>query len=114
MDDVLFNYLSFDAECLLIPLDNWSDWLDNFLPELVLINSHWPILYESDSKGRYPVSDENSLSQFLLSCKERGIETVYWHTEDVIHVPLFAAIAAMCTHIFTSDDICYEKFRASA
>lgn len=114
MDNVLFNYLSFDAECLVIPLDNWSDWLDNFLPELVLINSHWPILYESDSKGRYPVSDENSLSQFLLSCKERGIETVYWHTEDVIHVPLFAAIAAMCTHIFTSDDICYEKFRASS
>lgn len=106
-----FTYLSLKPECLVLALDahSWQQQLEEFKPQLVLVESAWAgknASWEKKLSSCHP--DIQKLAAF---CKKNNISTAFWNKEDPIHYDTFLATASLFDVVFTTDSTCIPKYK---
>ncbi len=81
--------LSFDADVVALDLSIW---------EAQLASSPSFVLIESDSKV-LQLEGEASFKRFVEACDERGVPTVFWHTDAKEHCSMYRDIAKMAGYV---------------
>ena len=60
----------------------------------------------------YPRRNNKKLLKLLDRCKNKGIPTVFWDKEGVVHFERFINSAKHFDHIFTVDELCIDRYRS--
>ncbi|NLR54398.1 glycosyltransferase [Citrobacter freundii] len=108
-----FTYLSYEPECNILQLtpQNWSNELESFRPELLIIESAWR--GKNDLWG----SKVGHMSQEVVSivewCRGNSIPTVFWNKEDPVHFETFLNTAKLFDYVFTTDIDCISRYKTS-
>jgi Glycosyl transferases group 1 len=88
--------------------DDWREQLEAEPPHLLLVESAWAgngggwagaIAPHPDS----PQAGLPALRELLAWCRERGIPSAFWATQEPLGFERFAAAGALCDHVFTVD-----------
>lgn len=87
--DRLAECLSYDAEVISLDINIWHSQLA-LMPNFVL--------FESDSKVLNLESDPE-FKRFLNTCIERGVPTVFWHTDAKEHCSMYCDIANLMGYV---------------
>lgn len=101
MDD--FTYTSYAPECDLMQLtpENWQQELQDFLPQMLFIESAWR---GKDGKWGPKVGHLSPEVRGIVAwCKDRQIPTVFWNKEDPVHFETFLTTAAQFDLVCTTD-----------
>ncbi|HEX3174170.1 MAG TPA: glycosyltransferase, partial [Solirubrobacterales bacterium] len=109
----------FAPECELLPLglEGWAEQLDEWRPDLLLVESAWngnggEWQYRIAQYPRKDLVGLPALRGLLDGCRERGIPTAFWNKEDPVHFDRFAEAASLFDHVFTTDSRCGARYRA--
>jgi Glycosyl transferases group 1 len=87
---------------------DWRERLESRPPHMLLVESAWAgngggWLYGVASYPDSPQAGLPALSELVAWCRERGIPSVFWNTQDPLHFDRFAAAAALFDQVFTVD-----------
>lgn len=107
-----FTYLSLQPECLVLALDanSWQQQLEEFKPQLVLVESAWAGVNGSWAKKLSACSPE--IQQLAEYCQQQQIKTAFWNKEDPVHYDTFLATASLFDVVFTTDEACISQYKA--
>lgn len=111
MDD--FTYHSFAPECHLqqITPQGWRQELEEFQPEVLIIESAWR------GKDELWGSKVGHLSEEVVGivtwCRDRGIPTAFWNKEDPVHFQTFLNTARLFDCVFTTDIDCIHRYKGA-
>ena len=107
-----FTYLSLQLECQVLALsaNNWQQQLEEFKPQLVLIESAWAGTNGSWAKKLNACSPE--IQRLAEYCREKLIKTAFWNKEDPVHYDTFLATASLFDTVFTTDAACIPQYKA--
>lgn len=108
-----FTFHSYNQECELIQLNafNWQEQLNEFVPDLLFIESAWK--GEGGSWQGMISNNAQSLIDMLKYANEKGIPSLFWNKEDPVHFSTFLAVAAQVDYVFTTDIDCIPKYKKS-
>lgn len=107
-----FTATGYGPECDLqqLPVTGWKETLEDFQPELLLIESAWRGLDEQWGAKVGQLSEE--VLGILDWCKARGIPTAFWNKEDPVHFETFLTTAQKFDHVFTTDIDCIPRYKS--
>jgi spore maturation protein CgeB len=84
-------------------------------PDFIFVESAW-----EGNKGNwkyeiasYPERKNQKLARLIQFAKDKGIPTVFWNKEDGIHFDRFIESAKLFDHIFTVDENCIPRYKAT-
>ncbi|MDX0716802.1 FkbM family methyltransferase [Sinorhizobium medicae] len=108
-----FTYTGYAAECDLQQLSpgNWETELEDFRPELLLVESAWRGLNEEWGPKVGKLSGE--VKSVLEWCRTRNVPTAFWNKEDPVHFDTFLTTAQRFDVIFTTDIDCIPRYKAA-
>ncbi len=107
-----FTATGYAPECDLqqLSLTGWQAELEDFRPELLLVESAWRGLNE-EWGGR--VGQFSPEMQGILDwCRAQGIPTAFWNKEDPVHFETFLNTAQKFDLVFTTDIDCIPRYKA--
>jgi hypothetical protein len=99
----LFTCLEFEAELIGLRYDNWNQVLKESKPDFLLVQS---CIEKPESWQEYiaaPAGPPDKLLGLINYCKKQNIPTVFWDTEDHVHLSLFLKTAPLFDRVFASD-----------
>ncbi|MCA1406542.1 glycosyltransferase [Ensifer sp. IC3342] len=107
-----FTYTGYSPECDLqqLSVGNWQTELEDFRPELLLVESAWRGLNEEWGPKVGQLSRE--IQGILDWCRDRGIPTAFWNKEDPVHFETFLTTAQKFDLVFTTDIDCISRYKA--
>lgn len=108
-----FTAFGYAPECDLqqLSLAGWKAELEDFAPELLLIESAWRGL--NDEWGPRVGQISGELRSILDWCKARGVPTAFWNKEDPVHFDTFLTLAQKFDLVFTTDIDCIPRYKAA-
>lgn len=108
-----FTFHSYEPECDLLQLtpENAVNELENFVPDLLFIESAWRGKDELWNRKIATLSRE--LRDVLQWCKERQVPTIFWNKEDPVHFETFLTTAQQFDFVFTTDIDCIARYKAA-
>lgn len=107
-----FTYTGYAPECDLqqLSVQNWQIELEDFRPELLLIESAWRGLKEEWGPKVGKLSRE--VQGILEWCRSRCVPTAFWNKEDPVHFETFLTTAQKFDLVFTTDIDCIPRYKA--
>lgn len=107
-----FTATGFAPECELqqLSLAGWQDELQDFRPELLLIESAWRGLDEEWGARVGQLSSE--VLGIVEWCRAQSIPTAFWNKEDPVHFDTFLNTAQKFDLVFTTDIDCIPRYKA--
>ncbi|GAA3931717.1 hypothetical protein GCM10022229_26550 [Luteimonas lutimaris] len=111
MDEFSFNAFSHCGDLLQIGAEDWRREIEEFEPNLLLVESAWKGRDESWARKVYPLSRE--MVDMVAWCRERRIPTVFWNKEDPVHLSVFMRTARQFDFVFTTDIDCVRAYKAA-
>lgn len=111
LDD--FSYRSYQPECELKQLtpDRWQQELEDFQPELALIESAWR--GKDDLWGSKVGHQSQEVKGIVRWCNAHDVPTVFWNKEDPVHFESFINTARLFDFVFTTDIDCLHRYKAA-
>lgn len=108
-----FTYTGYAPECELQQLSprNWETELEDFRPELLLVESAWRGLNEEWGPKVGKLSGE--VKGVLEWCRSRNVPTAFWNKEDPVHFDTFLTTAQRFDVVFTTDIDCIPRYKAA-
>lgn len=108
-----FTWSSYRHECNLLQLTpgNWLRELEDFRPDMLLIESAWR--GKDELWGNKVGHKSQELTGIIQWCGERGIPTVFWNKEDPVHFETFLNTAKLFDYVFTTDMDCIHRYKAA-
>ena len=101
MDEFTYNCYGPEGDLLQLSVDNWEQELENFGPEMLMIESAWR---GKDDKWGAKVGHLSAEVQGILAwCNKHGVPTAFWNKEDPIHFETFLTTASKFDAVFTTD-----------
>lgn len=106
LDTFTEHSLRYEANLLLLSLENWRDQLEKTPPAFLLVESAFS---GNNREWRHKIVgyenlEDNPLRELLQYCRSKGIPTVFWNKEDPPHFDDFIGAAREFDYIFTSDE----------
>ncbi len=106
LDTFTEHALRYEANLLLLSLENWRDQLEKTPPAFLLVESAFS---GNNREWRHKIVgyenlEDNPLRELLQYCRSKGIPTVFWNKEDPPHFNDFIGAAREFDYIFTSDE----------
>ncbi len=95
--------LDFEAELIPLNAERWREQIGNARPDFLLVqsiigkSSHWNDCLATMN------GPTQAFAALLTHCKQQGIPTVFWDTEDHIHFSLFSPFASLFDQVFASN-----------
>lgn len=111
MDEFSFNAFSHCGDLRQIGAGQWRREIEEFAPNLLLVESAWKGRDESWARKVYPLSRE--MVEMVAWCRERRIPTVFWNKEDPVHLSVFMRTARQFDFVFTTDIDCVRAYKAA-
>ncbi len=107
-----FTYTGYAPECDLqqLSVGNWQTELEDFRPELLLVESAWRGLNEEWGSKVWQLSRE--IQGIIDWCRARSIPTAFWNKEDPVHFESFLTTAQRFDLVFTTDIDCISRYKA--
>lgn len=106
-----FTLGNFRSECDLLEVtaDNWQAQLDEFKPDLFLLESAW----EGKDKSWYKKIANGSKELYDLTayCHAKNIPVIFWNKEDPVYTDVFMSAASCADYVFTTDFDCIERYK---
>ncbi|MDR7119310.1 glycosyltransferase [Rheinheimera soli] len=100
-DDFTADALSHECSVLSLSSKRWKEQIEDFSPQLVLVESAW---YGAGKSWHKKINGcAPDLVELSLYCKAQGIKTAFWNKEDPAHYDTFLASAALFDVVFTTD-----------
>ena len=102
----------FSRECILTNLDfkQWKEQIEDINPHILLVESIWNGYHETwRDKIQSLVCDE--FFQLIDWCKNNSVPTLFWNTEDPLHMNTFLHLASHFDYVFTTDLDCVPLYR---
>ncbi len=98
--------LRYEANLLLLSLENWRDQMEKTRPAFLFVESAFS---GNNREWRHKIVgyenlEDNPLRELLQYCRSKGIPTVFWNKEDPPHFNDFIGAARDFDYIFTSDE----------
>lgn len=84
-----------------IGLRTWRKQLDEFRPQLLIVESAW-----AGNGGQWRGHVESAgaeLRELLAYCRAQGVATIFWNKEDPVHFEHFLPAASLFDHVATTD-----------
>jgi glycosyltransferase involved in cell wall biosynthesis len=108
-----FTFSSFDPECNLLALtpEYWQTELEQFQPQLLLVESAWR--GKDDLWGSKIGHASKELRDALDWCRKRSIPSVFWNKEDPVHFETFLTTAKLFDYVFTTDIDCIPRYKTA-
>ena len=115
LDTFTEHSLRYEANLLLVSLENWRDEIDKVQPACLFVESAFS---GNNSEWRHKIVrcenlEENPLRELAQYCRSKGIPTVFWNKEDPPHFDDFIGAAREFDYVFTSDADCLASYRAA-
>lgn len=106
-----FSFASYKDTCTLLNLsiDSWERDLEEFLPDILFIESAWRGKEEAWNGKISRASAE--LVGVLDWCKARDVPTLFWNKEDPVHYGTFLSTAKLFDNVFTTDIGCIANYK---
>ncbi|MDK1389752.1 FkbM family methyltransferase [Sinorhizobium sp. 8-89] len=106
-----FTYTGYSPECDLqqLSVGNWQTELEDFRPELLLVESAWRGLNEEWGPKVGRLSRE--VQGVLEWCRSRNVPTAFWNKEDPVHFETFLTTAQKFDLVFTTDIDCIPGYK---
>lgn len=107
-----FTALGLEGECdlLLVTPDTTAAELDDFRPQMLLVESAWA---GHDGRWRDQLAPPSpGLLALLAQFVARGVPTVFWNKEDPSHFEHFLATAQLFDVVLTTDADCVPRYQA--
>lgn len=111
MDEFSFNAFRHCGDLQQVGAERWREEVEEFQPQLLLVESAWKGRDESWARKVYPLSRE--LVDLVAWCRERRIPTVFWNKEDPVHLSVFMRTARQFDFVFTTDIDCVRSYKAT-
>ena len=111
MDEFSFNAFRHCGNVQQIGAEQWREEIEDFKPNLLLVESAWKGRHESWARKVYPLSRE--LVEMVAWCRERRIPTVFWNKEDPVHLSIFMRTARQFDFVFTTDIDCVRAYKSA-
>ena len=113
LDTFTEHSLRYEANLLLLSLENWHDQLEKTPPAFLFVESAFS---GNNRQWRhkivgYETLEDNPLRELLQYCRSKGIPTVFWNKEDPPHFDDFIGAAREFDYVFTSDEHCVPIYR---
>lgn len=107
-----FTYASYSPTAHLKQLTpkNWKDELEDFMPELLFIESAWR--GKDELWGSKVGHNAVELQGIIEWCKSKEIPTVFWNKEDPVHFQTFINTAKNFDFVFTTDIDCIGRYKS--
>ncbi|MET4690769.1 glycosyltransferase [Sinorhizobium fredii] len=107
-----FTYTGYSPECDVqqLSVGNWQTELEDFRPELLLVESAWRGLNEEWGPKVGQLSRE--VQGVLEWCRSRDVPTAFWNKEDPVHFETFLTTAQKFDLVFTTDIDCVPRYKA--
>ncbi|MEY9785253.1 FkbM family methyltransferase [Sinorhizobium fredii] len=107
-----FTYTGYSPECDLqqLSVGNWQTELEDFRPELLVVESAWRGLNEEWGPKVGQLSRE--VQGILEWCRSRNVPTAFWNKEDPVHFETFLTTAQKFDLVFTTDIDCIPRYKA--
>lgn len=111
MDEFTYNGYAPECDLQQLSVANWQTELENFRPELLLIESAWRGLHEEwgSKVGKF----SRELQGIIEWCRSRAIPTAFWNKEDPVHFDTFLTTAQKFDLVFTTDVDCIPRYKAA-
>lgn len=108
-----FTALGYAPECDLqqLSVGNWHTELEDFAPDLVLIESAWRGLNEEWGPRVGQISAE--VRGILDWCTANNVPKAFWNKEDPVHFGTFLNLAQKFDLVFTTDIDCIPRYKAA-
>ncbi|MGY1425770.1 glycosyltransferase family protein [Lysobacter sp. A289] len=111
MDEFSFNAYRHCGDLRQIGADDWRSEVEEFGPQMLMVESAWKGRDESWARRVYPLSRE--MVELVAWCRERQIPTVFWNKEDPVHLSVFMRTARQFDFVFTTDIDCVRAYKAA-
>lgn len=108
-DEFSFECFQPEANFMQIDLTTWQSDLENFKPDMILIESAWRGKGGKWTKKISKISNE--LIDVLYWAQKNSIPTVFWHKEVPPHFSTFMQVTKMFDYIFLTDADCVLPYR---
>ena len=116
-DEFSWRAWQYEANLRTFTPDNWREVLEDWRPDLLLIESTWKGIdnqwhFQLRDLGQRP--DEVSyyaMPDVVAWCRQRAIPTVFYNKEDPPNFEFFIDAARLFDFVFTSDANCIDDYR---
>jgi hypothetical protein len=112
-DTFTITALRFEAHVLALPPQNWAVALDEFRPDILLVESAWN---GNDGRWQYCVAnikpDDRRLADLVDHARRKGVPVLFWNKEDPAHYDDFIAAARLCDVVATTDAEVIPRYAA--
>lgn len=108
-----FTYLSYapEAEFEQLTPQNWREELENFLPDMLFIESAWR--GKDELWGSKVGHKSQEVVNIVKWCNTNGVPTVFWNKEDPVHFETFLNTAKLFDFVFTTDLDCVHRYKGA-
>lgn len=106
-----FTLECFEPECNLLQLTpmNWKSEMENFIPDILFIESAWR---GKDDLWTGKINHCSlELQELTDYCHQNDIPVIFWNKEDPIYTDTFMPTARRADFIFTTDMDCIQKYK---
>jgi hypothetical protein len=109
-DEYLLDCLEFEADIIRLYQGTWKTQLEERKPDFLLAQS---VLSQGQSENGTlaAITDWPELKNILFYCRKKGIPTVFWDTEDSVHVSHFISAARLFDRVFAADPQSVSRYQ---
>lgn len=109
MDEFTYTSYAPTAHLKQLTPEAWKEQLEEFMPELLFIESAWR--GKDELWGSKVGHNAVELQGIIEWCKLKEIPTVFWNKEDPVHFQTFINTAKNFDYVFTTDVDCIGKYK---